>query len=212
MTQLSSRFSAAVEYARVAHDGQTRKGTRIPYLYHLLGVASLVLEHGGDEHQAIAGLLHDVVEDCGAEHAERIRVQFGDTVARIVADCTDGSAESKQSAVTAEDRRADWLQRKRSYLAHLAQVDDCSLLVSGCDKLHNARAILADLEGDAGLAVFERFTGGMEGSLAYYASIAELLAQRSAPMHAALERVVDRLHALAGQERCGLASFRSDAV
>lgn len=204
MTQLTPRFSAAVEYARAAHAGQTRKGTRIPYLYHLLGVASLVLEHGGDEHQAIAGLLHDVVEDCGAAHAEQIREQFGDAVARIVADCTDGSAESKQSIVTPEARRADWLQRKRSYLAHLAQVDAYSLLVSGCDKLHNARAILADIESDAGLAVFERFTGGMEGSLAYYASIAELLSDRSAPMHAAFERVVARMHALAGRERRGL--------
>lgn len=204
MTEITQRFSAAIEYARRTHAGQTRKGTTIPYLYHLLGVASLVLEHGGDEDQAIAGLLHDVVEDCGAQHAELIRQQFDDAVARIVADCTDGSAESKRSASTPESRRADWLQRKRAYLAHLEDVDTYSLLVSGCDKLHNAGAILSDIEGDAGLAVFERFTAGLEGSLAYYASIAELLSRCKAPMHAEFERVVERMHGLAGQERRGL--------
>ena len=204
MTEITQRFSAAVEYARRAHEGQTRKGTNIPYLYHLLGVASLVLEHGGNEDQAIAGLLHDVVEDCGAQHAELIHHQFGVAVAQIVADCTDGSAESKQSASTPESKRADWLQRKRAYLAHLADVDTYSLLVSGCDKLHNARAILSDIEGEAGLAVFERFTAGLEGSLAYYASIAELLSRRAAPMHAAFERVVARMHLLSARERRGL--------
>lgn len=204
MNELSPRFSAAVEYARRAHAGQTRKGTTIPYLYHLLGVASLVLEHGGDEDQAIAGLLHDVIEDCGAQHAEPIREQFGDAVARIVADCTDGSAESKQSATTPESKRADWLQRKRLYLTHLAEVEAYSLLVSGCDKLHNARAILSDIEGEAGLAVFERFTAGLEGSLAYYASIAELLSCREAPMQAAFERVVARMHLLSARERRSL--------
>ncbi len=204
MTAITQRFSAAVEYARRAHAGQTRKGTAIPYLYHLLGVASLVLEHGGDEDQAIAGLLHDVVEDCGAQHAELVRQQFGDAVAQIVADCTDGSAESKQSAMTPESKRADWLQRKRAYLAHLAEVDAYSLLVSGCDKLHNARAILNDIEGEAGLKVFQRFTAGLEGSLAYYASIAELLRRRNAPMCATFEHVVERMHVLAGQGRRGL--------
>ena len=82
--QLTERFTQAVDYARVQHAQQTRKGTTIPYLYHLLGVASLVLRWGGDEDQAIAGLLHDVVEDCGAAHLGVVRERFGDRIAGIV--------------------------------------------------------------------------------------------------------------------------------
>ncbi len=65
MTQLTPRFSDAVEFARIIHGSQVRKGSDIPYLYHLLAVASMVIEYGGNEDQAIAGLLHDVLEDCG---------------------------------------------------------------------------------------------------------------------------------------------------
>ena len=199
MTNLSQRFTEAVDYARIAHAKQVRKGSGIPYLYHLLGVASLVLEYGGTEDQAIAGLLHDVLEDCGAEHEEAIRAKFGDTVADIVKDCTDGTAETKAAATTPEAKREDWRLRKLSYLKHLAHESDLSLLVGGCDKLHNARAILIDLERpDPGVTVFNRFTGGRDGTLQYYASIAEILATRNTPMAGEFERIVDRIHALAG--------------
>jgi (p)ppGpp synthase/HD superfamily hydrolase len=93
LTVLTDRFTRAVDYARIAHAGQVRKGTDIPYITHLLGVAALVIEHGGTEDQAIAGLLHDCIEDCGEEHDARIRAEFGETVARIVRACTDGTAE-----------------------------------------------------------------------------------------------------------------------
>ena len=199
MTELTSRFTAAVDYARIAHAGHFRKGTAIPYLYHLLAVASLVLEYGGDEDQAIAGLLHDVLEDCGREHEAAIRARFGEAVAAIVLDCTDGSAEEKAVADTPAARRADWQRRKQAYLAHLAQEPAASLLVSGCDKLHNARAIVGDLEGVAGQAVFERFTAGREGTLAYYAALAGIFTRRGAPMAAAFEAGVARMHALAGE-------------
>lgn len=199
MTELTSRFTAAVDYARTAHAGHFRKGTAIPYLYHLLAVASLVLEYGGDEDQAIAGLLHDVLEDCGREHEAAIRARFGEAVAAIVLDCTDGSAEEKAVADTPAARRADWQRRKQAYLAHLAQAPAASLLVSGCDKLHNARAIVGDLEGAAGQAVFGRFTAGREGTLAYYAALADLFNHRDAPMAAAFEAGVARMHALAGE-------------
>lgn len=199
MTELTPRFTAAVDYARTAHAGHVRKGTAIPYLYHLLAVASLVLEYGGDEDQAIAGLLHDVLEDCGQGHAAAIRAQFGEAVLAIVLDCTDGSAEDKAADDTPAARRAAWQQRKLAYLAHLAQEPAASLLVSGCDKLHNARAIVGDLEGAAGASVFDRFTAGREGTLAYYAALAELFTRRGAPMAAAFEAVVARMHALAGE-------------
>lgn len=199
MITITPRFSQAVEYARVAHAGQVRKGSGIPYLYHLLAVASLVLEYGGTEEQAIAGLLHDVIEDCGAGHADSIREQFGEPVLAIVQDCTDGTAEGKAQATDPQAKRRDWWDRKQAYLQHLAQEPMVSLLVSGCDKLHNARAILTDLEDpDVGLTVFERFTGGREETLRYYASIARLLRQRQAPMAAAFDRVVESMHALAG--------------
>jgi (p)ppGpp synthase/HD superfamily hydrolase len=199
MTVLTHRFARAVDYARIAHGAQFRKGSNIPYIYHLLGVASLVIEYGGDEDQAIAGLLHDVVEDCGEPHLAMIRAEFGDGVAQIVDDCTDGTSESKAAANTPAAKRDNWLSRKRDYIAHIEDEPLSSLLVTGCDKLHNARAILADLENPTvGTVVFDRFTGGKEGSLGYYESIARVLGKREAPMAFAFDAAVARMHELAG--------------
>lgn len=149
----------ALDYAADAHQAQTRKGSAIPYLGHLLGVASLVIDHGGDEEQAIAGLLHDVLEDCGLQHADPIRERFGERVLRIVEACTDGTPDES-------GEKAPWRARKQAYLAHLADVADDALLVSACDKLHNARAIASDLA--SGQDVFARFKGGRDGTLWYY--------------------------------------------
>lgn len=120
-----------------------------------------MIEFGGSEDQAIAGLLHDVIEDCGEAHELIIRAQFGHAVADIVRACTDGTAEGKATHATHEAKREDWMARKRAYLAHLECAQDDVLLVSGCDKLHNARAIVQDLEDpEVGVKVFDRFTGG----------------------------------------------------
>jgi len=182
MTPISDRYTAAVDYARVAHATQARKGTSIPYLAHLLGVSSLVLDHGGDEDQAIAGLLHDVVEDCGAHHEARLQDMFGARVARIVMACTDGSAESKAGHSTPEAKFGEWEMRKRRYLAHLQHIDDDALLVSGCDKLHNLRAIVADLSDPrVGQSVYTRFTGGRDGTRWYYAELVDHYARRQHP-------------------------------
>ena len=181
MTVLTDRFTRAVDYARIAHAAQVRKGTNIPYITHLLSVASLVIEFGGTEDQAIAGLLHDTIEDCGEAHEAMIRAQFGDGVADIVRACTDGTAEGKASHTDAEAKRRDWMERKRAYLAHLADASAEVLLVSACDKLHNARAILADLEDPTvGARVFDRFTGKRDGTLWYYTSLADTFAKRNA--------------------------------
>lgn len=206
MTILTRRFVDAVDYARIAHAAQFRKGSGIPYVYHLLGVASLVLEYGGNEDQAIAGLLHDVLEDCGAGHEGAIRAQFGDAVGDIVKACTDGTVESKAQAEHAGSALDHWRERKLAYLEHLRHVAASSLLVSGCDKLHNARAILGDLEDPAiGVAVFARFTARRDGTLGYYQSISEILSLRQAPMARAFDATVARIHALAGaSERTGL--------
>ena len=202
MTVLTDRLSRAVDYARIAHAAQVRKGSNIPYLYHLLGVASLVIEFGGNEDQAIAGLLHDAIEDCGAEHEALIREQFGDAVARIVKDCTDGTAEGKATHTDAEAKRRDWLKRKRNYLAHLQAAPQQTLLVSACDKLHNARAIVQDLEDpEVGTRVFDRFTGGHAGTLGYYQSLAEIFSARGVKVARVLDATVGWMHELAGAEK-----------
>lgn len=199
MEPITERFIQAVDYARIAHAGQVRKGTTIPYLTHLLGVAALVIEHGGTEDQAIAGLLHDVLEDCGASHEPVIRTRFGDAVANIVLACTDGTAEGKAGHTDPTARLQDWLDRKHAYLAHLEVEPEAVLLVSGCDKLHNARAIVSDLEDrQVGTAVFARFTGGRAGTLGYYQSLANVFSRRGAPMAAQLDMAVARMHQLAG--------------
>lgn len=193
---ITPRYTSAVEYAREAHASQFRKGTQIPYIAHLLGVSSLVLDYGGDEDQAIAALLHDVVEDQGEQHLTVVREKFGERVARIVAACTDGSQAEKAAAESPEAKRDNWELRKKRYLEHLNAEPDEVLLVSGSDKLHNARAVLSDLLDPAvGRAVFDRFTGRMDGTLWYYRSLANLFSERKAPMAAELARVVAALEA-----------------
>ena len=101
--------------------------------------------------------------------------------------------------MTPEAKRADWWARKLDYLAHLQGEPEASLLVSGCDKLHNARAIVQDMETPGvGMAVFDRFTGSRDGTLGYYESISRLLTARGAPMAGPFDAVVARMHALAG--------------
>jgi GTP pyrophosphokinase len=187
-TLLTSRFGDALRLALELHARQLRKGTTIPYVAHLLSVAALVLEHGGDEDQAIAGLLHDAVEDQGGRPTlERIRGLFGDRVAAIVEGCSDADAIPKPP----------WLERKQRYLAHLAAAPPEVLLVSSADKLHNARAILADLRRE-GESVFGRFNGGREGTVWYYRALTE--AYRAAGvgfLAEELERVVGEIERLA---------------
>ena len=126
---LSERFDEAFCFAHRLHRGQTRKGTSVPYISHLMTVAALVVEHGGNEDQAIAALLHDAVEDQGGEETLiEIRATFGDAVARIVADCTDAWGEPKPR----------WAARKQAYLASLPGKPAASPLVSFADKTHNA--------------------------------------------------------------------------
>ena len=202
MTVLTDRFTSAVDYARIAHAAQVRKGTDIPYITHLLGVAALVIEFGGNEDQAIAGLLHDTIEDCGEAHEGTIREQFGDVIAKIVVACTDGTAEGKAAHDGPDVRKRDWFERKRAHLAHLGTAPGDVLLVSACDKLHNARSIVQDLEeSDVGESVFDRFTGGKDGTLAYYESLARSFAARGVSVGPVLDAVVGRMHELAGMHQ-----------
>lgn len=169
-----TRFAAALAYAALAHGAQCRKGTKIPYIAHLMGVSALVMEYGGDEDQAIAGLLHDIIEDCGELHEVVIRETFGNRVADIVVACTDGVPD-------ASGNKPPWRARKERYLAHLETADGDALLVSACDKLHNARAIAADLA--AGHDVFARFTATRDETLWYYEALVRRFAERMGPAH-----------------------------
>lgn len=185
---LTERIAQALALAVEAHDGQQRKGTTIPYIAHPMGVASIALEHGADEEQAMAALLHDAVEDGGAEYAQRIREQFGDRVADIVAGCTDGVPDES-------GRKAPWKDRKESYIARLREASEDVLLVSGSDKLHNARAIVEDLLR-IGPKVFERFTATKAQTIWYYETLASVFASRGSPISKALTDTVSRMKEL----------------
>lgn len=190
------RLAAALALAHDAHRIQKRKGTDIPYIAHPMAVASLVLEYGGSEDQAIAALLHDTVEDGGEAYAGRIGAAFGPGVLAMVRDCTDGSFEQKAAARTPHAKYAEWRVRKQAYMQHLraTPADSPALLVSACDKLHNARAILADLRllGDA---LFDRFTGRRDGTLWYYDELSAIFADKGTAPARNLARAVAAMHA-----------------
>jgi (p)ppGpp synthase/HD superfamily hydrolase len=161
MTTLSPRFDEAVGYAREVHAAQDRKGTGVPYISHLLGVTSLVLDDGGGEDEAIAALLHDAAEDHGGRpRLEDIRSRFGGAVAKIVEDCTDSWDTPKPP----------WAERKRAYAEHARSLPATSLRVSVADKVHNTYAILRDLRNE-GEKVWERFNAAPDDVIAYYQSL-----------------------------------------
>jgi (p)ppGpp synthase/HD superfamily hydrolase len=192
---ISHRLADALALAVEAHDGQVRKGTQIRYISHPLAVASLVLEYGGSEDQAIAGLLHDAIEDGGSAYAPRIAAAFGPEVLALVEACSDGTAESKAKATTPAAKKADWRRRKLDYLKRLETEDPAALLVTACDKLHNARAIVSDLER-IGQRVFERFTAGREGTLWYYSQAETVLRRRQCEVAEALATVLTQMRQL----------------
>jgi GTP pyrophosphokinase len=181
---LSKRFTDAIKLAAQLHSTQLRKGTNIPYISHLLGVTSLVLEHGGNENEVIAAMLHDAVEDRGGQKTlELIHTQFGENVAAIVEGCTDSYQTPKPN----------WRTRKENYISHLADTSASVLLVSNADKLHNARAILNDLRV-LGESIWKRFSGGRDGTLWYYRSLANAFNQLNQNrLSEELERVVSEI-------------------
>lgn len=162
---LGKRFSEAFCYAAALHSSQKRKGSDVPYIAHLMGVCSIVLELGGDEDQAIAALLHDAVEDQGGRPTLReIHRRFGDRVARLVEACTDADTVPK----------APWRQRKEDYIEHLQSAPPDVLPIVLADKIHNARTILRDYQ-ELGEELWKRFKGGKEGTLWYYRTLVATL-------------------------------------
>lgn len=162
----------AFEYAAHHHRDQTRKGSDIPYLAHVLGVASLVLEYGGTDRQAAAALLHDVAEDQGGEaRLEEIRKKFGKRVERIVRDCSD-------SLATDPAKKQKWSKRKKRYVKHLRKkAHHDALLVSCADKLYNARATLEDARA-VGPKVWNRFNAGPKKQARNYRALSTIYCKR----------------------------------
>lgn len=160
-----SRFEEALVFAAQKHKAQTRKGTTIPYIAHLMQVCGIALENGADEDEAIASLLHDVMEDQDVTEQE-LTARFGARVAAIVSGCSDSASTDK----------APWRERKETYIAHVLTASPSVRLVSSCDKLHNARAILADYQ-ELGEALWDRFNAGRADILWYYQSLAHAFKQ-----------------------------------
>jgi (p)ppGpp synthase/HD superfamily hydrolase len=180
---LDKKFARAVEEACSLHRTQVRKGTNVPYVSHLLGVASLVLEGGGTEREAIAALLHDSLEDTSAT-PKQIRTRFGRKVARIVEECTDvpvSASRKKKPKKKEEPPRdaANWRERKLRSIEHLSDpsASESVLRVRAADALYNARAVVADLRR-YGPEAWGRFNAGAVDQLWYYRSLSVVLSRR----------------------------------
>jgi (p)ppGpp synthase/HD superfamily hydrolase len=184
---LTWRFDTALQFASGLHHDQARKAGHIPYIAHLMSVCALVLEAGGDEDQAIAALLHDAVEDRGGRSTlDTIRQMFGDRVADAVESCSD-------SMETNPDEKLPWRLRKDKYLEHLRTANADALMVSAADKLHNARAVLADYR-EVGEGLWSRFNAPREDQLWYYDTLVATLQGTKAP-----KALVDELSLVVGE-------------
>jgi (p)ppGpp synthase/HD superfamily hydrolase len=166
----SQRYIDALGWAGELHRHQRRKGKPVPYISHLVSVSALIWEDGGDEDQAIAGLLHDTIEDAGVTEGQ-IAARFGARVARIVADCTDTNGP-----VAADGPKEPWLLRKTRYLEHLQSAHPDSLLVSAADKAHNARDMVLDGRRDP--SMWSKFNAGLEGSAWYLLRLHQTFSHR----------------------------------
>lgn len=187
VVKLGPRFKRAFLFAAEKHAGQVRKTTTVPYIAHLIGVTSLVLEFGGDEDLAIAALLHDVVEDCGgAPMLKEVQRRFGKRVARVVDGCTDSDTYPKPP----------WRARKETYIAHLKEADADTRLVSAADKLNNARSIVADYR-EVGESIWARFNGGREGTLWYYRALLDEFERTPNRLIRELKIAIEELEAMA---------------
>lgn len=166
----SQRYAEALAWVAELHQHQRRKEKDVPYISHLIAVSALVWEDGGGEDLAIAGLLHDAIEDCGVTK-DQIAQRFGERVARIVADCTDTTG-----AVEPGGTKEPWLERKTRYIEHVKTAPLDSLRVSAADKAHNARDMVLDARRNPGM--WTKFNAGLEGSAWYLHSLYETFRQR----------------------------------
>ena len=203
---LGSKYNNALVFTADLHRKQKRKGTKIPYLSHLLSVSSLVLEAGGSENEAIAALLHDAIEDCPYDYTggvtqlrTDIEEKFGQSVLDIVVHCTDTDNNGVKDL--SKDKITEWRDRKKAYIASIDKKPPEALIVTCADKLHNARAILSDYRV-LGEELWPRFKAGRE-SLWYYNSLVDAFSRRDdipKTLVDELEITVRELHALARED------------
>jgi (p)ppGpp synthase/HD superfamily hydrolase len=182
--EYSPRIVEAFAFTYELHRAQIRKGSHVPYITHLMGVAAIVGRHGGDEEQFIAALLHDAVEDQGGiETLELIRQKFGDKVAEYVSGCTDSDTTPKPP----------WEERKEKFIQSTRTASPRQKLIVAADKLHNAKSIISDL-GERGNAVWKMFKGGRENTLWYYGEMVLALSHNWS--HALLRELADAVDLL----------------
>ena len=196
----TDRISAAFALAALVHEKQTRKSTDIPYISHPMAVAAQVAVWGGSEDQFIAALLHDVVEDGGAQYMPVIEEHFGKHVLDLVMACSDAAPQRGQP-------KGAWIERKEKYIANLRSAADEVLLISAADKWHNLSSILADAK-QLGEVVFDRFirqdferTDKKKMVLWYYKELLAVYRERNVPVVVELENLLSEIENVTGQKR-----------
>lgn len=196
----TDRISAAFALAALVHEKQKRKSTDIPYISHPMAVAAQVSVWGGSEEQFIAALLHDVVEDGGAQYMPVIEEHFGKHVLDLVMACSDAAPQRGQP-------KGAWIERKEKYIANLRSAADEVLLISAADKWHNLASILADAK-QLGEVVFDRFirqdferTDKKKMVLWYYKELLAVYRERNVPVVVELENLLSEIENVTGQKR-----------
>lgn len=196
----TDRISAAFALAALVHEKQKRKSTDIPYISHPMAVAAQVSVWGGSEDQFIAALLHDVVEDGGAQYMPVIEQHFGKHVLDLVMACSDAAPQRGQP-------KGAWIERKEKYIANLRSAADEVLLISAADKWHNLASILADAK-QLGEVVFDRFirqdferTDKKKMVLWYYKELLAVYRERNVPVVVELENLLSEIENVTGQKR-----------
>lgn len=196
----TTRISAAFALAALVHEKQKRKSTDIPYISHPMAVAAQVSVWGGSEDQFIAALLHDVVEDGGAQYMPVIEEHFGKHVLDLVMACSDAAPQRGQP-------KGAWIERKEKYIANLRSAADEVLLISAADKWHNLASILADAK-QLGEVVFDRFirqdferTDKKKMVLWYYKELLAVYRGRNVPVVVELENLLSEIENVTGQNR-----------
>ncbi len=207
---LTEHFDSALLFASWLHRPQVRKGTRIPYISHLLGVTGLVIDDGGSQEEAMAALLHDALEDRGSaypggrdELRKYIAANFGPGVADIVDQCTDDEGFTKGQGPF-DHERENWLARKQKYADSIAHKSAEALRVTAADKIHNAESIV-DAHAQCGASIWQRFrTKSREDQIQVYAMNSAAITARArtlgdqyhSVLPARLARAVEQLKTL----------------